>query len=223
MALARLDVLTVNATVIIGLLILLTFQSISSAFIETESQNFLGQLSDSDRLLIKYDRLIEFCEEAVTDPDSFEQGFKDLVLYDALPNELFYIQEIERELDPELFSEFREKCKEWEIKRIDIITTRIALEGWGLDYGYLDEFYAESDYFNLIVAGAFWVNLTNLVMIFPFLVSAMITSINMVRKKGESERASTAAILSMAIGFGIMIVGLIIIISIFYAAYIPFL
>ena len=34
------DVLIVNATVIIGLLILLTFQSISSSFIETETSDF---------------------------------------------------------------------------------------------------------------------------------------------------------------------------------------
>jgi len=34
------DVLIVNATVIIGLLILLTFQSISSSFIEAETSDF---------------------------------------------------------------------------------------------------------------------------------------------------------------------------------------
>lgn len=97
------NVISIDATIVIGLLILLTFQSISSVFIESESQKFSAQLFDSDRLLSKYDSMIDFCEVAVTDPDSFEQGIKDLVLYDVPPDDPFYIQEKERELDPNLF------------------------------------------------------------------------------------------------------------------------
>ena len=40
------DVLIVDATVIIGLLILLTFQSISSSFIQNESSDFMNEWYD---------------------------------------------------------------------------------------------------------------------------------------------------------------------------------
>ena len=66
------DVLIVDATVIIGLLILLTFQSISSSFIQTESSDFMGewyevqnQLSATLGLLEDWD-----CKIALTRDDT---------------------------------------------------------------------------------------------------------------------------------------------------------
>ena len=139
--------------------------------------------------------------------------------------------------------ELKNHCNKLVIDGIEKSLQLAALDELGYGLFYLDQYdpeedivYAngyydfdpelitiESDYFYNIATGPLWVNLTNLIMLFPFLVSAMITSFNMVRKKGESERASTAAILSMAIGFGVMIVGLIIIVYGITVIYEPFL
>jgi len=218
------SVISIDATIVIGLLILLTFQSISSAFIESESQKFSSQLFDSDKLLSKYDNLISLCDAAVTDPVSFEQEIKDLVLYDIPPDDDFYIQEKERELDPELFSEFKTKCKEWEIQRIDVITTRIALEEWGFSYGYLDEFMEESDYLRSLATGPFYIKIANLVMVFPFLVSAVIESIVAQKRKDETTtRASKGGVWFMMGGFLVIMLGLTLIAFEFYHVSSPFL
>ena len=55
------DVLIVNATVIIGLLILLTFQSISSSFIETETSDFNKKWRDAGNAMHLTLTLLDDC------------------------------------------------------------------------------------------------------------------------------------------------------------------
>lgn len=121
------------------------------------------------------------------------------------------------------FSEFKEKCKEWEIKRIDVITTRIALEEWGFDYGYLDEFYGESDYLRSLATGPFYIKIANLVMAFPFLISAALESIVAYKRKDEKARASKSGIWFMTGGFFVIMVGLLLMAFEFYNVSSPFL
>jgi len=139
--------------------------------------------------------------------------------------------------------EIKNNCVKLTVEALELEQNFIELDDWGYRFSYLEQYdpendivrtvneydfdpgliSSESDYFRNIATGPLWVNLTNLIMLFPFLVSAMITSFNMVRKKDESQRASTAAILSMTIGFGMMIIGLIIIVGGFVTIYEPFM
>ena len=72
------DVLTVNATIIIGLLILLTFQSISSSFIETEASEFNKKWRD---IMMAEDvnwELQRNCNLLNDDRAAYEDWFVDL-------------------------------------------------------------------------------------------------------------------------------------------------
>jgi len=241
LALGRLEILTVNATVIIGLLVLLTFQSISSSFIENESSDFIIKWNAAQTELNAIDYFLSTdCKMLSDDRESYEKFFVEqhIFTYDD-GSEFPLFDHLSKEMEKEL----KNYCNKLVIDGMEKNLQLEALDELGYGQFYLDqydpeeeivytyEYYdfdpelmtIESDYFYDIATGPLWVNLTNLVMLFPFLVSAMITSFNMVRKKGESERASMAAILSMAIGFGMMIVGLMIIVGGFVTIYKPFI
>lgn len=240
MALGRLEVLTVNATVIIGLLVLLTFQSISSSFIENESSAFMLKWNEAQNRYFTVIGLLEDCKLLNEDIESYEElflGIFTIIDTDGSLNQIF------DHLPEETKDEIKKNCTKLPVEGLEAERNLLELDDWGYRFNYLEQYdpendivrtikeydfvpgleTRESDYFRNIATGPLWVNLTNLVMLFPFLVSAMITSFNMVRKKDESERASTAAILSMAIGFVMMIVGLIVIVGGFVTIYEPFM
>ncbi len=72
---SKTNVLGVNATVIIGLIILFTFQSISSSFIETESSNFILGWNEIKHELSTQDRFLEECKILREDRDAYEEIF----------------------------------------------------------------------------------------------------------------------------------------------------
>jgi len=240
LVLGRLEVLTVNATVIIGLLVLLTFQSISSSFIENESSAFMLKWNEAQNRYFTVYGLLEDCKLLNEDIESYEELFLEIftiIDIDGSLNQIF------DHLPEETKDEIKRNCVKLPVEGLEAERNLLELDDWGYRFSYLEQYDPEndivrtikeydfdpgletfeSDYFRNIATGPLWVNLTNLVMLFPFLVSAMITSFNMVRKKDESERASRAAILSMAIGFVMMIVGLIIIVGGFVVIYEPFI
>ena len=69
------DVLIVNATVIIGLLILLTFQSISSSFIETETSDFNKKWRDAGNKVNLTLTLLDDCKWLNDDRAAYEDWF----------------------------------------------------------------------------------------------------------------------------------------------------
>jgi len=203
----------VDATIIIGLLILLTFQSISSSFIENESSEFIKNWYNAQIELATIEELLFYC---------------DTIVYD-------YSEEINEDI--------AQNCVELEFKLIETSQHLLTLDMWGFDFYYLEQydeddntysalngdFYdpelviGESDYLRNIVTGPLWINLTNLIMIFPFLVSAVIASFNTLRNTEESGYASKAAVISMGAGFATVIVGLAIIVIGFFTVYAPFI
>ena len=265
------DVLIVNATIIIGLLILLTFQSISSSFIETESADFMrewhtvqNQYSTTVGLLEDWD-----CIEDKT----FLEGL-------VIPTP-YGFDHVSKEMEGEI----KKNCSKWLIQSLEQERHFLSLSEWGYNFHYLQgmdrdgnlyhaattkehvhvgyvntctvehplynpetescqsmesllkEKYAdiiqsdfnpkfvvvESTYFKAIVTGPYYVNLANLLMMFPFIASAVIASFNAFRQNEETNKASRTAVVLMGIGFIGVLIGLIFIINAYYEVYGPFL
>ena len=237
------DVLTVNATIIIGLLILLTFQSISSSFIETEASEFNKKWRDIIMLEAVNWELQQNCKLLNDDRAAYEEWFVDLhTEYDEDGSISFRAYD---HLSKEMENEIKNRCSELVVEGLETHQRLIEVEyaGYYLNYlhqydddGYVyswdngdgdewdpDRYSEESDYLYSIVTGPFYVNITNLVMLIPFTISAIIASCNVFRKNVETNKASRLAVGFMAAGFGFLFAGLVIIITGFYEVYSPFL
>ena len=238
------DVLIVNATVIIGLLILLTFQSISSSFIETETSGFNKKWRDAANAVNLTLTLLEDCKWLNDDRAAYEDWFLEIhTLYyeDGLEDKLY------DHLSKEMEDEIQKNCTELTIQSLQEQNYLMLVEDEGFYLGYLRQIDSdgniytaedadfiydptgqsmtseESDYFNDIVSGPFRVNVINVVMILPFTASAIIASFNAFRKNEETNKASRAAVFAMGAGFCVMIVGFLVILDAFYQVYAPFL
>ena len=100
------DVLIVNATIIIGLLILLTFQSISSSFIESEVSAYNKKWRDAiDEMSITNDFLAD-CKFLVDDRKEFEKIFLE---YHSFENEDGTITRIVDSFTIDMESEMKQK------------------------------------------------------------------------------------------------------------------
>ena len=244
MVLNRLEVLTVDATIIIGLLILLTFQSISSSFIETESASFMQNWQDVNHQLDQMDRKILECKLLESDPKTYEQIFlRDNTTSEYNPITGEYEQDIPlfNSIPEKLMIMLKEECYGNIIQRNDLLFVISSLDEMGYYLNYLEQYDSmgniynnlsydeydidlpirESDYLYLIITGPMYVNLINLMMLFPFLISAIIACINILRHP-DDDHASKPAIVAMAIGFGFMLIGLWSIIAGFLEIYEPF-
>ena len=239
------DVLIVNATVIIGLLILLTFQSISSSFIETETSNFNKQWRSAITDLNVTWALLDDCKLLNDDRAAYEDWFLEL---HTTYNEDGSTYRVFEDLSKEMEDEIKKNCSELTLRSIEAVTMLMEIEAHGFYLGYLHQIDSdgniytaedadfifdwtfgelmatvESDYFNDIVSGPFYVNVINVVMILPFTASAIIASFNAFRKNEETNKASRAAVLAMGAGFCVMIVGFLAILVAFHQVYAPFL
>ena len=238
------DVLIVNATVIIGLLILLTFQSISSSFIETETSNFnkqwRGVITDSNVTWV----LLDDCKLLNDDRAAYEDWFLEIHTgYNEDGSEYKLYDHLSKEMEDKI----QKNCSELTLRSIEEFTRLMEIEAHGFYLGYLHQIDSdgniytaedadfiydptgqsmtseESDYFRGIVTGPFYVNVINVVMILPFTASAIIASFNAFRKNEETNKASRAAVFAMGAGFCVMIVGFLAILFAFHQVYAPFL
>ena len=224
------DVLIIDATVIVGLLILLSFQSISSSFIETESSDFMREWYTVERQYSSTLELLEDCKMLNDDRAAYET----------------YVLKGDS-LSKEMEDEIKKNCSKWLIESLEHERYLMLLDGWGYDFAYLQQVdedgnvynigdasfntelaAVESDYFRGIVTGPLWVNITNIVMVMPFVFSAAVASFNVLRArlKEQDEETSSAGRWSvglMGVGFIILFFGLIVIISGFYEVYSPFI
>ena len=237
------DVLIVNATVIIGLLILLTFQSISSSFIETETSDFNKKWRDIMMFEDVNWELQRNCKLLNDDRDAYEDWFVDLhTEYDDDGSISFRAYDY---LSKEVENEIKNRCSELVIEGLETYQRMIEVEYDGYYLNYLqqydddgnvyiwesgdgdewdpDRYSEESDYFDDIVSGPFYVNVINVVMILPFTASAIIASFNAFRKNEETNKASRAAVFAMGAGFCVMIIGFSLILYAFHQVYAPFL
>mgnify|MGYP007063824993 CR=1 FL=1 len=238
------DVLIVNATVIIGLLILLTFQSISSSFIETETSNFNKKWRDLGMQMSSTFSLLDDCKLLNDDRAAYEDWFLEIhTMYYEDGSEYKLYDHLSKEMEDEI----QKNCAELTIQSLQEHNHLMLVEEEGFNLEYLAQMdsdgniytsedvdfdydwtmqsmtYEESDYFRGIVTGPFYVNIINVVMILPFTASAIIASFNAFRKNEETNKASRAAVFSMGAGFCVMIVGFLIILYAFHQVYTPFL
>ena len=227
------DVLIVDATVIIGLLILLTFQSISSSFIQNESSDFMNEWYDVQN---QYSATLGLLEDWNCIGDKILQSLEQ--------------ENIENHYDhgsKEMEGEIKKNCSKWLIESLEHERYLMQLDVWGYNYNYLHQidedgnvynitnsdfqpglYTEESDYFNSLVTGPFFVNQMNIMMMFPFVFSAAYASFNVLysRLKGQDEETNTASWISvglMGFGFCVLFIGLIVILGGFYEVYTPFL
>ena len=238
------DVLIVNATVIIGLLILLTFQSISSSFIETETSGFNKKWRDAGNAGNLTLTLLDECKLLSDDRAAYEDWFLEIhTMYYEDGSEYKLYDHLSKEMEDEI----QKNCAELTIQSLQEQNYLMLVVEEGFLLGYLRQIDSdgniytaedadfiydptgqsmtseESDYFDDIVSGPFYVNVINVVMILPFTASAIIASFNAFRKNEETNKASRAAVFAMGVGFCVMIVGFLIIILAFHQVYTPFL
>ena len=238
------DILIVNATVIIGLLILLTFQSISSSFIETETSNFNKKWRDLGMQMSSTFSLLDDCKLLNDDRAAYEDWFLEIhTLYYEDGSEYKLYDHLSKEMEDEI----QKNCAELTIQSIQEQNYFMLVEEEGFYLEYLHQIdsdgniytsedadfiydptgqsmtYEESDYFNDVVSGPFYVNVINVVMILPFTASAIIASFNAFRKNEETNKASRAAVLAMGVGFCVMVVGFLAILYAFHQVYTPFI
>ena len=133
-------------------------------------------------------------------------------------------------LSKEMENEIKKRCSELVVEGLETYQRMIEVEYDGYVYSWdngdewdPDRYSEESDYLYSIVTGPFYVNITNLIMLIPFTISAIIASCNVFRKNVETNKASRLAVGFMAAGFGFLFAGLVIIITGFYEVYTPFL
>ena len=236
------DVLIVNATIIIGLLILLTFQSISSSFIESEVSAYNKKWRDAIDAMGVTDGFLTECKLLVEDKKEFEKMFLE---YHSFENEDGTITRIVNSFTTDMESEMKEKCTEYAIKSLEDYWNLVEIEKTGFYTNYLSQYdeYGnelssmdgfqydetllfstdESSYFNKIVSGPLYVNVANVLMILPFTVSAVIASFNAFSKNEETNKASRISVVLMGLGFVIMIGGFLSILFAIYEVYMPFL
>ena len=227
------DVLIVDATVIIGLLILLTFQSISSSFIQNESSDFMNEWYDVQN---QYTATLGLLEDWNCIGDKILQSL-----------EQENIENLYDHVSKEMESEIKKNCSKWLVESLELERYLMELDDWGYGFNYLHQidedgnvynitnsdfqpglYIEESDYFNSLVTGPFFVNQMNIIMIFPFVFSAAYASFNVLysRLKGQDEETNTASWISvglMGFGFCVLFIGLIVILGGFYEVYTPFL
>ena len=231
------DVLIVDATVIIGLLILLTFQSISSSFIESEIAAMHEDWREAAADVRTSDLLLQDCNWLKTDSEEYAKSM-EIWLIDP------YTEESTIDFTPEMKKMFLEECKETVVKINQQHHELWAIEEQNFDKGYLSQFEGqkelnmlngdsydydlwdtteESSYFKTIVTGPLWVNVANVLMIIPFTISAVIASFNAFRKNEDTNKASRISVFAMGIGFASMIVGFIAILLAIGVVYKPYI
>ena len=120
------DVLIVDATVIIGLLILLTFQSISSSFIETEASDFMGEWHGANNQYLTTLGLLEDCKMLNNDKAAYET----------------YVLKGDS-LSKEMEDEIKKNCSKWLIESLEHERYLMELDVWGYDFAYLQQVYED--------------------------------------------------------------------------------
>lgn len=268
----------VNSTIIIGLLVLLTLNSISTPFVEGEQSEFFSKWYETQQDLRIMDRVLLECETLLLEKegDAFSESFVDHYFVDPADLGNYLTRpgqaiEFDEGTDPESDLYVEIKTNEWEAAYIENITARCyslpaekmelikkldELNEWGMEFCYLSgnstklkegetpnkylkynftnndsanncfnnknsTHIVESQYHLNLASGPFITIMTNIGMIFPFLISAIVESIVGSRKKDDDASKIGAGL--MVAGFIGMIIGMLIIGYSFYGASSPFL
>lgn len=243
------ELLSVNATLIIGLLVLLTFSSVSSPFGQTEQSTFFTSWYDKKQELHTLDQKLYDCNLVIAELDNNDKSF---LRSSFTNNSLWDIDErpttkmdtrlgdpikggeeqiiLNRDTFNLWFDEyspaFLENCDKLPYERYTLGKNLEVLTDWGVEFHYLrinsEGNPVESKYHLDLASGPFLANMVNLGMIFPFLFSA-IAEVIVKSRKTSGEQASKIGTILMTIGFISMVVGLSIIAYSFYEASRPYI
>jgi len=221
-----------NATVIIGLLVLLTFGSVSSPFAQEESSAFFADWYELQIEINSADKVLSECNELIHNSTKRQESLTSALTVNA-PEDIIArsgnaapgeILDIVGFYDGDIAAD----CSKLIVDRMKATKQLEVLDKWGLQYNYLQKNttnptqLVESKYHKDIASGPYSVNMINLAMIMPFLFSAIIDTIICSRKE-KTEVASNIGIGLMVAGFVAVVVGLSLIGISFYQAAFPFL
>ncbi|MGI0010408.1 MAG: hypothetical protein ACREAE_03305, partial [Nitrosopumilaceae archaeon] len=194
MSLTNYEIIQIDATIIVGLLILLTFQSFSSSIIEDQLKSYFDNVYATDTELTKIYSVNSACDEWKSNsPD--------------LKNELNLL--------------YKNRCDELKVKQFELSWEQDALHKLGMDFGYVDKDFRRTLYVTNLESAPLSMNAINLVIIFPFAVSAIIESIVAFKKKEGDDKASKAGWISMVVGFTMLVIGFVVIVGFFAYASTP--
>lgn len=249
MSITNSDIIITDATIIIGLLVLLTFSSVNSPFVESETSEFFQKWYDLKNDIRTNNDLLIQCTDLRNAINNLEKENNLEPFYDfeeklvtkfgdsnkLQPNERGIIRgsgdEPIKSIDNTTKTKMIERCTELVLDGNEKITKLDVLNKWGYDFKYLKMImedgkpeYYESDSFKERASGPFTINMINLAMMFPFLISAIFVSVFSSRNRDENDSGtSKGGLIFMTAGMAMLLVGLSIIGVYFYNAASPFL
>ena len=222
-----------DATIIIGLLVLLTFSSVASPFGQEERSTFFAdwyalqiEINSGDRILSECNLLIHNDTKRLNSLTTALNVGAPKKISSRGDNEAStsYPADVKTWYD----NEVGEECAFLAFNKLKLTEVLREMNDWGITYKYLEVNatnplqFVESQYHKDLASGPYSVNMINLAMLIPFLFSAIIDTIISSRKK-KTEVASNVGIGLMVAGFVIVVVGLMLIGISFYQAASPFL
>lgn len=222
-----------DATIIIGLLVLLTFSSVSSPFGQEERSAFFAdwyalqiEINSGDRVLSECNNFrTSSTERDASLVSALTAGVPDKINSRGPDNSDGNGTDSEMPFRDWYYNEIGTECASLAFDRLELTEKLKEMNDWGITYRYLENKSSnivESQYHKDLASGPYSVNMINLAMVFPFLFSAIIDTIISSRKK-ETDVASNIGIGLMVAGFVTVVIGLTLIGISFYHAASPFL
>lgn len=242
-----------DATIIIGLLVLLTFSSVSSPFGQEEQSAFFASWYEKKQELQKMDQMLYDCNLFLAELTHEEQtflksSFTNNSLWDVKERPIIDTgtrpEDKNKSGDADIIEnrgdfndwfkgeggyeeKILDKCNALPIERYELVKNIEVLDSWGKEFHYLQNNsegkLVESKYHLDLASGPFLANMVNLVMIFPFLFSAIAEVIVNSKRNKDNDQATKIGKILMTIGFISMVIGLSIIAYSFYEASSPYL
>jgi hypothetical protein len=225
----------IDSTIIIGLLVLLTLNTLSSPFVQGEQATFFDKWYEAKQDLRQIDKVLLECNTLLLDRDKSYDEFVAIAKSDGIDttDEDYATRGPDDEMRIyEWFEDYEEnmkiRCGELPSERLELTKKLEVLDKWGIEFYYLDidpetSQIVESKYHKDLSSGPFLTIMTNIGMIFPFLISVIADTIIKSRKKNDDENASKLGIGLMFVGFLVMIAGMGVIGYSYYEAAAPFL
>lgn len=172
------NLLQVNATIIIRLLILLSFSSLSSPVFDEIVSNFVTDKIEIETNMEKTNNL--FDESCATEKDIYEHLTQDDII---------------------------EKCKELELKKLEMEQKHFAHLNYGKTLGLVGEGESFTTNAVYLLSGPTVLNGTTALMIIPFVVSSIVEFIR--SRNSSTDQASTLGKIILFVGFVGLIIGMI--------------
>ena len=225
-----------DATIIIGLLVLLTFSSVSSPFGQEERSAFFADWYALQIKINSGDRILSECNDLINGGDSerLNSLIASLTVDDPAPiqsrgnTSSTGDNKMITDIQNWYYNEIGASCASLAFDRLELTEQLKEMNDWGITYKYLEpnatntSQLLESQYHKNLASGPYSVNMINLAMMMPFLLSIIVDTI-ISSKKEKSESASNAGIGLMIAGFVVVVIGLGLIGISFYEAALPFL